>query len=353
MTYTPVALSFAVAHADGAVELFIDPRKMSTGAVAPSRQRRLGEARRDSMGAALDALGRAKKRVRLDPSSAPSWAADRLTAAGAILLRGAGSLRAAQGAEDRRRDRGHAHRASARRRGAHALPRLARRARRRAAGSPRSPPPTGSRRSARRARSSAGSLSRPSPAPARTAPSCITAPRRAPTGIIEPGQRLSGRFRRAVPRRHHRRDAHGLHRRPRRAAEAPAEARDRFTRVLKGHIAVAPQRFPEGTNGGQLDPLARAALWQVGLDYDHGTGHGVGSYLGVHEGPQRIAQARLGRRAAAGDDRVQRARLLQDRRIRHPHREPGGGEEGREDRRVPSATCWSSRRSPWRRSTAR
>jgi Xaa-Pro aminopeptidase len=74
------------------------------------------------------------------------------------------------------------------------------------------------------------------------------------------------------------------------AAKPPAEVRDRFTRVLKGHIAVAMQRFPEGTNGGQLDPLARAALWQAGLDYDHGTGHGVGSYLGVHEGPQRISR---------------------------------------------------------------
>lgn len=72
--------------------------------------------------------------------------------------------------------------------------------------------------------------------------------------------------------------------------EPDAEMRDRFTRVLKGHLAVAAARFPVGTSGGQLDSLARAALWQVGLDYEHGTGHGVGSYLGVHEGPQRIAK---------------------------------------------------------------
>jgi len=65
---------------------------------------------------------------------------------------------------------------------------------------------------------------------------------------------------------------------------------EHFTRVLKGHIAVATARFPAGTSGGQLDTLARHALWQVGLDFDHGTGHGVGSYLGVHEGPQRIAK---------------------------------------------------------------
>src|SRR5262249_21862314 len=69
------------------------------------------------------------------------------------------------------------------------------------------------------------------------------------------------------------------------------EMRDRFTRVLKGHIALATARFPKGTTGAQLDALARFPLWQKGLDYDHGTGHGVGSYLSVHEGPQRISKA--------------------------------------------------------------
>ncbi len=69
------------------------------------------------------------------------------------------------------------------------------------------------------------------------------------------------------------------------------EQKDRFTRVLKGHIAIASSLFPVGTTGSQLDPLARHALWQVGLDYDHGTGHGVGSFLSVHEGPHRISKA--------------------------------------------------------------
>jgi Xaa-Pro aminopeptidase len=69
------------------------------------------------------------------------------------------------------------------------------------------------------------------------------------------------------------------------------EMRENFTRVLKGHIALATARFPKGTTGSQLDGFARRALWQVGLDYDHGTGHGVGSYLSVHEGPQRISKA--------------------------------------------------------------
>jgi Xaa-Pro aminopeptidase len=71
---------------------------------------------------------------------------------------------------------------------------------------------------------------------------------------------------------------------------ANADMRDRFTRVLKGHIAIANAVFPQGTSGAQLDPLARLSLWQAGLDYDHGTGHGVGSYLSVHEGPARISK---------------------------------------------------------------
>ncbi|HRF09401.1 MAG TPA: aminopeptidase P family protein [Xanthobacteraceae bacterium] len=72
--------------------------------------------------------------------------------------------------------------------------------------------------------------------------------------------------------------------------EPSQEMRERFTLVLKGHIAVARATFPEGTSGAQLDPFARRALWEAGLDFDHGTGHGVGSYLSVHEGPARISK---------------------------------------------------------------
>jgi len=72
--------------------------------------------------------------------------------------------------------------------------------------------------------------------------------------------------------------------------EPTAEMKDRFTRVLKAHIAIARAVFPKGTTGAQMDTLARYPLWEVGLDFDHGTGHGVGSYLSVHEGPQRIAK---------------------------------------------------------------
>jgi Xaa-Pro aminopeptidase len=72
--------------------------------------------------------------------------------------------------------------------------------------------------------------------------------------------------------------------------EPTEEMRDRFTRVLKGHIAIARAVFPDGTTGAQLDSFARQFLWAAGLDFDHGTGHGVGSYLSVHEGPARISK---------------------------------------------------------------
>jgi Xaa-Pro aminopeptidase len=72
--------------------------------------------------------------------------------------------------------------------------------------------------------------------------------------------------------------------------EPSAEMRDRFTRVLRGHIGIARAVFPDGTTGAQLDTLARQFLWQAGIDFEHGTGHGVGSYLSVHEGPARISK---------------------------------------------------------------
>jgi len=72
-----------------------------------------------------------------------------------------------------------------------------------------------------------------------------------------------------------------------------AEMKDRFTRVLKGHIALATVKFPEGTTGAALDSFARRPLWEAGLDYDHGTGHGVGSFLSVHEGPQNISKRQI------------------------------------------------------------
>jgi Xaa-Pro aminopeptidase len=72
-------------------------------------------------------------------------------------------------------------------------------------------------------------------------------------------------------------------------SDPPAEMCDRYTRVLKGHVQLATLQWPEGVAGVRLDALARRPLWEMGLDYDHGTGHGVGSFLSVHEGPVRIS----------------------------------------------------------------
>ncbi|HEU4705035.1 MAG TPA: aminopeptidase P family protein [Sphingomicrobium sp.] len=90
--------------------------------------------------------------------------------------------------------------------------------------------------------------------------------------------------------------------------EPSQEMRDRFTRVLKGHIAVATALFPQGTRGSQLDSFARRPLWEAGLDYAHGTGHGVGSFLSVHEGPQRIAP--VGSSQSGGDEPLRAGMIL-------------------------------------------
>ena len=90
--------------------------------------------------------------------------------------------------------------------------------------------------------------------------------------------------------------------------EPTDEMRDRFTRVLKGHIAIATAVFPKGTRGSQLDSFARRPLWEAGLDYAHGTGHGVGSFLSVHEGPQRISP--VGSSQSGGDEPLQAGMIL-------------------------------------------
>jgi len=90
--------------------------------------------------------------------------------------------------------------------------------------------------------------------------------------------------------------------------EPTEEMRDRFTRVLKGHIAIATAVFPKGTRGSQLDSFARRPLWEAGLDYAHGTGHGVGSFLSVHEGPQRISP--VGSSQSGGDEPLQPGMIL-------------------------------------------
>ena len=115
-----------------------------------------------------------------------------------------------------------------------------------------------------------------------------------------------------------------------------AEHKDRFTRVLKGHIALGTALFPQGTVGAQLDTLARMHLWAAGLDYAHGTGHGVGSFLSVHEGPQRIGKP-LGGQAGTGTE-LQAGMILSN--------EPGYYKEGEYGIRIENLVLVERREVP-------
>jgi Xaa-Pro aminopeptidase len=279
---TPLPLSFAILHGDGRVDLFIEPRKL-----VPGIEAHLGNAvavhAPDALGGALDALGKAKARVLADPTSAAAWIFDRLAAAGADVVRGADpcALPKAcknaveiQGARDAHLRDGAAvtrflcwlseEAPKGRLTELDAAAKLAE-----------------FRRSNELIRDfSFDTISAAGPNAAiphyRVSPESNLPIERDRIYLVDSGaQYLDGTtdITRTVV-----------------VGKPSAEMRDRFTRVLKGHIALGSARFPKGTTGSQLDALARAALWAVGLDYDHGTGHGVGSYLGVHEGPQRISK---------------------------------------------------------------
>ena len=103
--------------------------------------------------------------------------------------------------------------------------------------------------------------------------------------------------------------------------EPTAEMRHHFTLVLKGMIAISTARFPKGTRGVEIDVLARIALWKAGLDYAHGTGHGVGSYLAVHEGPQSISKRGM-QELLPGMIVSNEPGYYRRGRLWHPHREP-------------------------------
>ena len=280
---TPFALGFALLHGDGHVDLFMDRRKVPDRTLAW-----LGNAVTlappDELGAALDMLGKVGKRVLIETRDRAGVGRDP-TAGG---RRGAGPRRrsggAAQGVQEHGRARGHprapiaatAPRSAASWAGS---PRIAR-----AANCARSRPPTGCRRCA----SETGKLARPE---------LRHHFRRRPERRHRALPRLRGEPAHARAGQLYLVDSGGQYRdgttditRTVAIGTPSAEMRDRFTRVLKGHIALAMARFPAGTTGSQLDALARYALWQAGLDYDHGTGHGVGAYLSVHEGPQRISK---------------------------------------------------------------
>jgi Xaa-Pro aminopeptidase len=281
--HTPLPLSFAILRRDGSVELFIDRRKL-----APGLERHLGNAVTlvppERLGPALAALAAEGGRVQVDPATAASWIVDRLAAAGADIHRAADPCLLPKACKNPVEIDGT--RAAHRRDGAALTRFLAWLAREAPKGELAEIAASDRLEALRREGEYFRDLSFPT--------------------ISGAGSNGAIVHYRALPENEKRLDPGSLYlldsgaqyldgttdvTRTVAIGEPSAEMRDRFTRVLKGHIALALARFPQGTTGTQLDAFARRGLWQAGLDYDHGTGHGVGSYLGVHEGPQRISKA--------------------------------------------------------------
>ena len=281
--HTPLPLSFAILRADASVALFIDRRKLT-----PGLDRHLGNAVTvqppEELGPALDALAAAGGPVRVDPATAASWIFDRLERAGAVIHRAADPCLLPKACKNPVEIAGT--RAAHRRDGAALTRFLAWLAQVAPQGGLGEIAASDRLEALRREGEHFRDLSFPTISGAGSNGAIVHYRATAQSEKrLEPGtlylldsgaQYLDGTtdVTRTVA-----------------IGEPTAEMRDRFTRVLKGHIALALARFPRGTTGTQLDALARRSLWRKGLDYDHGTGHGVGSYLGVHEGPQRISKA--------------------------------------------------------------
>ncbi len=286
VSHSPLPLSFALLHADGGVEWFVDPDKLT-----PQVVQQLGNAvsieAPERLGDGLSRLGKAGHKVMADPATAARWIFDRLRAAGAEVVPGADPCLLPKACKNEAELEGM--RRAHRRDGA-AVSRflhwLSREAEARAADNPVREMEAASRLQEFRAET--GEL---------RDLSFDTIAGSGPNGAIvhyrvsEESDRALGKGELFLC------DSGGQYpdgttdiTRTIAIGTPSEEMRRRFTLVLKGHIALARARFPKGTSGSQLDSLARYALWQEGLDYDHGTGHGVGSYLNVHEGPQRISK---------------------------------------------------------------
>ena len=280
LPHTPSVLSFAIAHASGKPELFVDPAKI--GGNVRGHLKAVAELREpDALEEALATLGRNKSRVRLDPDEAGQWFLDRLTAAGADVSRGEDPTLLAKarksGAEIDGARRAH-------RRDAVAMVRFLAWLDREAGKGRLTEIAAAEHLEALRIEAGAKDLS-------------FDAISAAGPHAAMPHYRVSSRSNRSIERDSiYLIDSGGQYAdgttdvtRTIAVGKPPAEMAERFTLVLKGMIAVSVARFPKGTRGCDLDPFARRALWEVGLDFGHGTGHGVGSYLSVHEGPQRIS----------------------------------------------------------------
>jgi Xaa-Pro aminopeptidase len=279
---TPFALGFALLHGDGHVDLFMDRRKLPERTLAW-----LGNAvtlaPTEELASALDMLGKVGKRVLVEGATAPVWAATRLQAAGVTLIRDADPVALPKACKNEVELEGI--RRAHRRDGAAVsrfLDWLAHAAR---SGKLREIEASDRLQALRQETGKLRDLS------------FDTISGAGPNGAIVHYHASAASERTLEPGSLYLVDSGGQYRdgttditRTVAIGTPSPEMRDRFTRVLKGHIALAMARFPAGTTGSQLDALARYALWQAGLDYDHGTGHGVGAYLSVHEGPHRISK---------------------------------------------------------------
>ena len=278
--HTPFVLSFALLYTDGSIDLFMDARKSS-----PELVQHLGNAVRlkdpEEFPAALEALG--GKTVLADPANCAAAVFDRLGRAGAKIQRGADPCQLPKACKNAVEIEGM--RKAHVRDGAALTQFLAWVAREAPNGHLTEIEAAEALEGYRRATKSLSDLSFDSISGA------------APHAAI-PHYRVTRSSNRTIARDEiFLIDSGGQYpdgttdvTRTMIVGKPTAEMRDRFTRVLKGHIALATVRFPEGTTGAALDAFARKPLWDAGLDYDHGTGHGVGAYLSVHEGPQNISK---------------------------------------------------------------
>lgn len=281
VAFTPLPLSFAILHADARVEWFVDPRKLVPGLTEHLGDKVTVEPP-SKLGDALDRL--AGRTLRVDPATLPAWIADRLQQNDAILDKGLDPCALPKACKTPVELNGI--RAAHRRDGA-ALTRFLAWLAREAPRGALCEIAAADRLEAFRAEGEHfEGLSFPTISGA------------GPHGAIVHYRATPASDRRLEPGSLYLVDSGAQYRdgttdvtRTVAIGTPSAEQCHRFTLVLKGHIALAMTRFPAGTTGSQLDVLARRALWAEGLDYDHGTGHGVGQFLSVHEGPQRISKA--------------------------------------------------------------
>ena len=279
--HTPLMLGFALIPRDGLPTLFLDARKISS-AVRDVLSPLADIAEPAALVRHLDALGRAKATVRFDAATVPERLTKGLEAAGGKAVVGADPIALMKAAKTEAELAGS--RAAHKRDGAALVRFLAWFDREAATGMLSEIDATQALETFRRDTGELRDVSFPTIAGA--GPNAAIPHYRVTEGSnrrIEPGLFL-------VDSGAQYQDGTTDITRTIAVGTPDAEMRDRFTRVLQGHIAIARAVFPEGTSGAQIDGFARQALWTAGLDFDHGTGHGVGAFLSVHEGPARISK---------------------------------------------------------------